>query len=404
MFDAVRTHATRLRRPTSAGPSGSTVLAAALAVIAAPLAGVAAPASAAPITPAPTGGPIGSTDLRFVDADRLDPFSSGAPRSITVTVTYPAAADNSTAAPYFGTPAAGITRNAVANAAVDTTRGDLPLVVFSPGYFAPRFAYSALTEDLASRGYVVVSIDHSGEALVTVEPNGNLIGYAAGPDSYSEQGLRASIDTRSADASFVIDEAEAIVAGTRTTDADGRALPTGLADVLDPDRVGMFGHSIGGATTTEVLLDDPRLDAGINVDGALLYGNSASRITTTDPGRPLLSLLNSEHAASPEGRERFWNAYLGTPRSGWHREFSFVGTGHFSFSDLQAVVPQWVPEVPGTGGPAGLSLGSAPRLDVIAATRDLVGATFDRFLKGQSGEVLDSPTATYPFVVPMAGP
>ncbi|MFD4295398.1 hypothetical protein ACFWQG_19510 [Rhodococcus sp. NPDC058532] len=66
--------------------------------------------------------------------------------------------------------------NTTANADVDTTLGDLPLVVFSPGYLAPQFAYSALTEDLASRRDVVVSIDHTGEALVTVEPDGTAVG------------------------------------------------------------------------------------------------------------------------------------------------------------------------------------------------------------------------------------
>lgn len=359
------------------------------------------PVSADTVTPPPVGGPVGSAELRLVDHSRVDPWMPGTPRSISVTVTYPAAPQaRGAAAPYVGLPTAGLTRHAIENAPVDTGRGPLPLVIFSPGYLAPRFAYSALTEDLASRGYVVVSIDHTGEALVTIEPDGQMRGYSQS-DPYSETGLRTSIDTRVADARFVIDEAEAIAKGERTGDADGRPLPDGLASVVDPTRVGMFGHSIGGATTTEVLLDEPRLDAGVNVDGALLYGNSASRITTTDPHRPLLSILNSEHAASREGRERFWNAYLATPRTDWHREYSFVGTGHFSFSDAEAIVPQWVPDIPGLGGPAGLNLGTAPRTDVIAATRDLIAATFDRFLSGEPSPFLDAPTERYPFVVPV---
>jgi predicted dienelactone hydrolase len=379
----------------------ATVVAAAALLIAPLAVALPATASATPVAPAPTGGQVGSTDLRFVDTGRPDPFAPGTSRSVTVTITYPTKATGSPG-PYLGVPAGDLMRRGITNADVDTNRGALPLILFSPGYFAPRFAYSGLTEDLASRGYVVVSMDHTGEPLATVEPNGNVIGYSAGADSYSDAGLRKSIDARSADASFMIDVAEDIAAGTRITDADGRALPKGLAKTLDPDRVGMFGHSIGGATTTEVLLDDRRLDAAVNVDGALLYGNSASRITTTDPKRPLLSILNSQHADSADGRARFWNAYLRTPRSVWHREYSFLGAGHFSFSDLQAVVPQWVPDVPGTGGPAGLSLGTAPRAEVIAATRDLVSATFDRFLKSRPRGVLENPTSTYPIVVPMS--
>lgn len=365
----------------------------AVAVCAAPA------AQAAPVTPDPVGGAVGAVELRLAD-DRPDPWRPGVARSITVTVTYPAAPADGLRAPYLGVPSAGVTRHAIANAPVDRGAGDLPLVVFSPGYMMPRSTYSALTEDLASRGYAVVSVDHTGDALLTAEPDGGVTGLAL-QDSYSDAGLKAAIDARSADIRFVVDEAEAIAAGIRTADADGRPLPDGLADALDPARAGVVGHSMGGVAATEVLLDDPRIDAAVNLDGAMLYGNGPARITTADPGRPLLSIVSSEHAASREGRERFWNAYLSTPRTAWHREYAISGTGHFGFSDAQAVVPQWVPDIPGMSGPGSFNLGPAPRAEVIAATRDLLAAVSDRFLRGLPDAVLDDPGATHPLVVPM---
>src|ERR1700752_991454 len=48
----------------------------------------------------------------------------------------------------------------------------LPLVVLSPGFTSPRSTLTALAEDLASHGYVVVGIDHTYESFATAFPDG----------------------------------------------------------------------------------------------------------------------------------------------------------------------------------------------------------------------------------------
>lgn len=158
--------------------------------------------------------------------------------------------------------------------------------------------YTIAAEDLASRGYVVISMDHTGEALATVFPNGRVVTSQI-TDPYAADTQKKALDTRVEDASFVVDTVESLSRGD-DPDGIGGLLPDGLPGAVDPDRIGMFGHSIGGATTTQVLLDDPRVDAGVNVDGALLYANTASPIVSQDPGTPLLSVLNSRHAESPK--------------------------------------------------------------------------------------------------------
>ncbi|PQP24125.1 hypothetical protein [Rhodococcus opacus] len=160
---------------------------------------------------------------------------------------------------------------------------------------------------------------------------------------------------------------------------------------------GLFGHSIGGATTTQVLLDDPRVDAGVNVDGALLYANTASPIVSQDPGTPLLSMLNSRHAENPEGRARFWGQYFATPRS-WSKVYALRDTGHFSFTDAEHHVPQAIPDPPGMDVPAGFSLGTAPRQEVVDTTNHLVAGMFDRFLKEAPAPELDDAASRYPLV------
>ncbi|WP_280220668.1 hypothetical protein [Nocardia neocaledoniensis] len=41
------------------------------------------------------------------------------------------------------------------------------MVLFSPGYGAPRAFYSGLVADLASRGLIVLAPDHPNEVAVT---------------------------------------------------------------------------------------------------------------------------------------------------------------------------------------------------------------------------------------------
>ncbi|MFD4179772.1 hypothetical protein [Rhodococcus sp. NPDC058514] len=179
--------------------------------------------------------------------------------------------------------------------------------------------------------------------------------------------------------------------------AAATSLPAGLADAIDPSRIGMFGHSMGGASTAEVLRTEPRLDAGVNLDGALFYGTAPSPIVTEGATRPLLSIISSLHADSPEGRERFWDQYFRTPR-GWSRVYAIADTGHASFTDAEHFVPQNVPDLPAFEIPGGLSLGTAPREEVTRTIDGLVTAMFDRHLKDRDEAVLEHPTPQYPLI------
>ena len=64
-------------------------------------------------------------------------------------------------------------------ATVDATplarRGGWPVVLFSPGFGVERELYAGLVEDLASHGYVVVSIDHPHDAGVVEFPDGRVV-------------------------------------------------------------------------------------------------------------------------------------------------------------------------------------------------------------------------------------
>lgn len=208
--------------------------------------------------PAPTGPyPVGTVDLHLIDRSRTDPWSATpAHRELMISLWYPATdvgrfprAPHMTpgAAAHFGSAAGvgaslyGIPAGSVDFAATRTSgyRGapvarhkrPLPVVLYSPGAGDPRTWGTTLVQDLASRGYVVVTIDHTYDASEVEFPDGRVVGtllpelfgQAQQPDEFQSLGARV-FDTRVADTRFVLDQLAALDRGTNP-DAEGRPLP-----------------------------------------------------------------------------------------------------------------------------------------------------------------------------------
>ncbi|AIJ22093.1 hypothetical protein [Amycolatopsis methanolica] len=132
------------------------------------------PASAATglALPRPSGPHrVGRTELHLVDVSRTDPWRGG-PRELMVSLHYPAL------------PGPG--RDAV------PLPGRWPVVVYSPGLDEPRTWCTATAEDLASRGYVVVSIDHTWESPEVEFPDGSVRTMVdpGEPDAFLRTALR----------------------------------------------------------------------------------------------------------------------------------------------------------------------------------------------------------------------
>jgi len=60
---------------------------------------------------------------------------------------------------------------------VDAKKREFPVAVFSPGFGGTRLVYGALARSLASLGYIVITVDHTYEALVVEFPDGS-VAYA----------------------------------------------------------------------------------------------------------------------------------------------------------------------------------------------------------------------------------
>jgi predicted dienelactone hydrolase len=188
--------------------------------------------------------PIGVRTLRLVHRGQMDILQAkaGEPtpvydRPLTVEVWYPSM-------PHPAQPAKSadglepgqyrtVTRDprltviirgkALRDAVPATQAGPYPLVIISHGYPGNRYLLSPLAENLASKGYVVASIDHTDS-------------------TYSDQAAFAStLLNRPLDQLFVLNEMERLNAGD-TSDAAGGA----LKGLVRTSTTALIGYSMGG--------------------------------------------------------------------------------------------------------------------------------------------------------------
>ncbi|MFD2934887.1 alpha/beta hydrolase family protein [Spirosoma flavum] len=108
---------------------------------------------------------------------------------------------------------------AARDAKPDPSGGAYPLVIVSHGYPGSRLLLTYLTENLASKGYVVVAIDH------TESTYGDLAGFPS------------TLLNRSLDDGFVLNELARL---------SGKASTSFLAGLVNPDNTALIGYSMGG--------------------------------------------------------------------------------------------------------------------------------------------------------------
>jgi predicted dienelactone hydrolase len=192
------------------------------------------------------------------------------------------------------------------------------------------------------------------------------------------------MDARTADTELVLDRL--------------KSLPDRLTGGMDLNRIGMFGHSAGGFTTANLMYADPRIKAGINMDGTLEYtvtpdGTDLSQVAQHGLDRPFLLMGSSGRYASNVHGEPSWAAFW-RHQSGWKADVTLNGAEHASFTDAEALLPQLAGRVP--AAMLAYDVGAVDPRRAVAADRALVDSFFDRFLKGRDDHLLDGGASRYP--------
>jgi dienelactone hydrolase len=323
---------------------------------------------------------VGTRSLELVDRSRHEPGSNGRqPRALVIQLWYPRLPGNGRAARYMppriaaytaassGLPASAFSRlelAAISNALPLPRAGGWPVVLFSTGYGIERQLYTGLVSDLASHGYVVVAIDHPHDANIVAFPDGHTV--TIGKVGQAPDAIEKAYAVRLADTRYVLDTLARL---------DLHRGTSSLGGMLDLDRVGMFGHSLGGAAAAGTMLADRRIRGGLDMDGRLF-----GKVATTGLERPFMLFAAEPGFRRNASLAAFWNHLTG-PRYA----VDFTAAAHLAFTDLVFLVPQ----LTGTHNAVRAKLqplvGSVDPTVAYAAERTHVLAFFDHVLKGKRG-------------------
>jgi predicted dienelactone hydrolase len=359
--------------------------------------------------PTPTGRfAVGRTMFTWVnnaETDELAP-TPATKREVVAWMWYPAAASSSAApaeylpatwraalaqasgtlmSQYLTRDLAQVRTHSTADPDVSPELPSYPVVILRAGGGALTTDFTTLAEDLASHGYMVVGFDAPYRTFVVVLQDGRVVRRPPAndpenlPADQANQLINRLLLLWTSDTKFVVSQLEKLNAVEPSGKFKGR---------LDLQRLGMFGHSFGGAQALQFCHDDPRCKAGIDIDGAP-YG------TVIQEGlkQPFLFLLSdhSRDLADPASKQilaDFQSIYNRLPNG---RLFVTIqGANHFSFSDQMLVKSQYV-----IGAMHSLGISRLESRRGLAITADYVHTFFDVYLKDAPADSLNAPAQRY---------
>jgi predicted dienelactone hydrolase len=287
-----------------------------------PLAFLPAGPTAAPDPSKPGPFAVGVRTVDYVDASRTQP--DGGPRRLVTEIWYPAGesargkpgatydllslATDAQRAQLAGMQVPILHTFGVRDAAPRTDRGPFPLVIFSHGQGGVRWQSTYYTVLLASHGYVVVSPDHPGDTLADA-----LQGQLANP--------LEGLENRPLDASFLIDTF--------------LSLPPSdpLAGLIDPEQIGITGHSFGALTSLRTPIRDQRIRALVAQAPPSTDIDFAGQLPSFTISVPALIEASHNDQTLP------WDPHVSTTWARLHAPrflLDLVHGGHYTFSDLCA--------------------------------------------------------------------
>lgn len=346
--------------------------------------------------PAPTGpDAVGKQVTTFTDPTRAEPGTPAVDdrRELRLVTWYPAIAGTGEPAAYIADLAAirealvdSGSVNALAAAALDAVRDPSrrgaalaaaeasrhPVVVFSPGNATNVEFYGSLAVDLASRGYVVIGIDHPFQSGAVPISSGIAAYSGDAPMQDAEAVTQRRIAERVADITAVLD---GLTAGSVDVGIDGQQ--------LDLTRIGLVGHSNGGVAAAEACAD-ARVTACVNIDGQLAGGPFSARPDPAAPTKPFL-FLTKETTMHPVLEAVFEAGGPGTFR------VVVPAATHDAFTDGPMFQPRVVPF-------------EAAADQVQTVSRSAIGAFFAHTLRGAPASVFEdlvAPTDIQVMVYPL---
>jgi len=334
--------------------------------------------------PRPSGpNSVGTRVMRLQDPMRDDPIlENGTKRELMVRFWYPASLGQAPCTLAEYTPAAvwnyfsslmqiplpTVTTNSCLNAPV--ADGAHPVVVFTHGYTGTFTDYTYIFEDLASRGYIVASVNHTYEATAVAFPDGRFVHSGFGSHLGNslledDQALALALTVRVDDLRFLAGELERLNAERGP-----------FAGKLDTGKFAVAGHSMGGLAASLGVGRDRRFKVGIILD---VHDGEVPDAVVKTIATPVM-IMASGRKQWTENECSLWR-HLAGPRFAVNLE----GAEHLTTSDAVWLARGAIKT--GTMGPD----------KAVAAVRDYIAAFLDTNLRGsEPGTLLTGPSLDYP--------
>lgn len=269
-------------------------------------------------------------EFTWVDESRIETFTNtGENRSLTVKFWYP------------------------------EEEGNYPLIVFSHGAFGVIDSNYSTCMELASNGYVVASIGHTYHAMFVKDVNGKTTYadmdfiksvYAGSNENYNPEEEKQIyensliwMELRTADENFVLD----------TILNQAKKKEEAPFSLIDSEKIGLFGHSMGGASSVQLGRERTDIDAVIDLEGTMLgeytgFENGIEVYNEEPYPVPVLDVFGTriydmtsrmeKELSETHDNWQYVNFYVGEHARDY-RAVAFRDAGHLNFTDLPLISP-----------------------------------------------------------------
>ena len=238
-----------------------------------------------------------------------------------------------------------------------------PVVLFSHGAFGYYQSNTSTYMELASNGYVVISLDHPYHSFFTEDTDGKLItvdpaffqeAMYVNDNNVPEKDIHDLshkwMALRTADIDCVLDSVEAAKLSGTVNDAwfieneeEKSAIESMLA-MADVEKIGLMGHSLGGAASVSVGRYRDDVDAVIDLDGTMLgeqidFADGKYQYEEEPYPVPLFALDSESHYEQGQKYGTLYvNQYVLEHALDAKHEY-IAGAAHMNFTDLPLFAP-----------------------------------------------------------------
>lgn len=239
-----------------------------------------------------------------------------------------------------------------------------PLILFSHGAFGYYQSNFSTYMELASHGYVVVALDHPHHSFFTKDTAGKTVivdtNFINDVMGINEEGVTNEqiftlsqewLKLRIADEDFALDCIEkakmrkSLDAVWNTNDAETIVK---ILVMTDTDKIGLMGHSLGGASSVTLARQRSDIDAVVDLDGTML-----GEIVAVENGKnvynedaytvPVLDFMKEKDYTEREQYKKengmpYVNEFVMAHAENG-KTIVFQNAGHMDFTDLPLISP-----------------------------------------------------------------